>query len=263
MWSLALLHHSIHRDRQKKGDEIFKGAQKLLIKTKNMKMHDVLEASKGLFKFLIDLAKYQPKKQDARTINVHQWKGNVELKEFVPPVQAALTLTRNAIGTADGREEAFPSCVPRMRTFRNEVQVMASKARPKKISAYAIPQGVTCRLSHTKGASKAQAEDIGEMHFLLKQEAKGDLRKDARVQDLNNVINRLFSSSTGKGGNGQRNDRRLHLKTFSVICLSEVRFFDHFIFFNRPQSSLLISIAIPGLWNFRVVRFLSFDGLND
>ena len=83
MWSLAWLRHSIHLDRQKKSDEIFKGAQKMLLKTKNKKMHDVLAASKSLFKFLVDLAKYQPKKQDAKTINVHQWKGAVELHQLI------------------------------------------------------------------------------------------------------------------------------------------------------------------------------------
>ena len=234
MWSLAWLRHSIHRDRQKKADEIFKGAQKILLRTKNKKMHDVLEDSKSLFKFLIDLAKYQPKRQDARTINVHQWKGTIELKEFVPPVQAALTLSRNAVGTVGDRQEAFPSCVPRMRTFSNEVHVMASKARPKKISAFAIPEGATCISRDTKGASRAQPEDIGEMHFLLKQEAKGDLRKDARVQDLNNVINRLFTSSTVKGSKSQRNHRRLRLRTFSVVCLSEVSFY---LYLDLPSLS--------------------------
>ena len=51
------------------------------------------------------------------------------------------------------------------------------------------------------------------------QEAKGDLRKDARVQDLNNVINRLFSSSKKKGISAQH--RRMRLRTFAVTCLSE------------------------------------------
>ena len=258
MWSLAWLRHSIHLDRQKKSDEIFKGAQKMLLKTKNKKMHDVLAASKSLFKFLVDLAKYQPKKQDAKTINVHQWKGAVELKEFIPPVQAALTLSRNAVGTTGNRHEAFPSSIPRMRTFSNEVQVMASKARPKKISAFAIPEGANCISRDTKGASRAQAEDIGEMHFLLKQEAKGDLRKDARVQDLNNVINRLFTSSTMKGNKSQRSHRRLHLKTFSVVCLSEVSLIFYFFTYLKFSSNTRCFVWL-GLWYFGVVRTISLE----
>ena len=57
------------------------------------------------------------------------------------------------------------------------------------------------------------------LQFLVKQEAKGDLRKDARVQDLNNVINRLMVSSNDRSGARRR--RRLHLRTFAVTCLSE------------------------------------------
>lgn len=60
---------------------------------------------------------------------------------------------------------------------------------------------------------------VGEFHFLIKQEAKGDLRKDARVQDLNNVINRLLKSSKDTSSSAQH--RRLRLRTFSVTCLSE------------------------------------------
>jgi serine/threonine-protein kinase ATR len=61
------------------------------------------------------------------------------------------------------------------------------------------------------------------MHFLVKQEAKGDLRKDARVQDFNNVVNRLLATSSIRSGSGKKKRRLgdLRLRTFSVICLSE------------------------------------------
>ena len=68
----------------------------------------------------------------------------------------------------------------------------------------------------------AIAEDVGEMHFLVKQEAKGDLCKDSRVQDLINVINRLFSGRKGSSGPDSRRRRlRLQLRTFSVVCLAK------------------------------------------
>lgn len=221
MWHLAWLRHSIHPDRQKRGEEIFKTAQKSLLKNEDMKMHDLLDASKGLFKFLIDLAKYQPKKADQNYFNVHQWKGNVELKEFVPPVQAALAVSRNVVRKA-GSSETFPKCVPRMRAFSTQVQMMSSKARPKKLTAFAIPEGFKSTEPQSRHSSNKSAKgDIGEMHFLVKREARGDLRKDARVQDLNNVINRLLSTSTSGRHNGIRQHRRLQLRTFSVVCLSE------------------------------------------
>mmetsp|Transcript_21150 Transcript_21150/g.25138 ORF Transcript_21150/g.25138 Transcript_21150/m.25138 type:complete len:673 (+) Transcript_21150:1-2019(+) len=222
MWSLGWLRHSVHPDRRVKGEDIFKCAQKSLRRSEEMKMHDLLESSKGLFKFLIDLAKYQPKRREPK-FNVRPWKGAVSLKEFVPPIQAALTVSRNVVGRLDSRE-AFPPHVPRMRAFSSSVQLMASKARPKKVAVFAIPessQRIQVEESMSNCSNKPQNGDIGEMHFLVKQEAKGDLRKDARVQDLNNVINRLFANPFGGGCSGRRQHRRLHLRTFSVVCLSE------------------------------------------
>jgi serine/threonine-protein kinase ATR len=228
MWGLAWLRNSVHPERQVKGEEIFKGAQKNMQRCENDKTHDLLAASKGLFVFLIQLAKYQPKKQDSRYINVRSWKGEVSLEEFLPPVQAALTITRNAIGGSSEKEvESFPPFVPRMRSFSTQVQVMSSKAKPKKLTAFAVPRGrpppENTLIGGGNTCTKTQPGDIGEMHFLVKQEAKGDLRKDARVQDFNNVVNRLLATSSIRNSSNRRKRRLgdLRLKTFSVVCLSE------------------------------------------
>ena len=164
--------------------------------------------------------RYAPKKENAKTINVRIPDLGVELSDFVPPVQSALAPSN--VSAASSGTSMFPTITPRMRTFSPQVQVMASKARPKKLVAYAIAD-TPRQSSHSRYSSeKLEASDIGEIHFLIKQEAKGDLRKDARVQDLNNVINRLLASSGSQGGDGKHwQRRRLHLPTFSVVCLSE------------------------------------------
>ena len=221
MWSLAWLRNSANSSRARTGDEIFKSAERALRIQEDIKNHDLLSASRSLFKFLIDLAKYNPKNTSQRTLTVRPWKSDVELMEFVPPVQAALSVIPSTLGQSSSREN-FPAFVPRMRAFCSTIQVMASKARPKKLTAFAIPAGQnpkTLRAS-SSSYSRSQPGDAGEMHFLVKREAKGDLRKDARVQDLNNVINRLLSEH-GMNSNGNRQRRRLRLRTFSVICLSE------------------------------------------
>jgi serine/threonine-protein kinase ATR len=149
----------------------------------------------------------------------------VELSEFIPPVQAALSISPLST-TENGPKDYFPRTIPRMRAFSSRIGVMASKARPKKLKAYAVPgtykhaSRSTAETSKGTSSSKPHSDDIGEIHFLVKQEAKGDLRKDARVQDLNNVINRLMASSSDTGGANRRR-RRLHLRTFAVTCLSE------------------------------------------
>ena len=222
MWHLAWLRHSADSMRQDCGDEIFNGAQRKLNKRDGNRAHDLLVASKSLFKYLIDLAKYVPKNSNARNFHVKKWSGEVPLHEFLPPVQAALSLAQNSVGVSSNID-AYPSFVPRMRAFSSQVGVMSSKARPKKLTAFAIPAGQRNKKLDFPGksASLPQPTDAGEMHFLVKQEAKGDLRKDARVQDLNNVINRLLAGSAPSDGNLRRQRRRLHLRTFSVVCLSE------------------------------------------
>ncbi len=214
LWHLAWLRHSIHDDRKKRGEELFKGAQKHLQRTEQLGMHDLLGASKDLFEILINLARFQPK-QVEKTLHVQPWSFDVDLTEFIPPVQAALTLSKNAVGSKD-RKEAFPTQIPRIRAFKTAIQFMASKARPKKLTAFVVPEGS----QHIQNTNERLSTDIGEMHFLVKQEAKGDLRKDARVQDLNTVINRLFTNSAGSGKESKC-FRRLTLRTYSVICLSE------------------------------------------
>ena len=109
-----------------------------------------------------------------------------------------------------------------MREFNSQVQVMSSKAKPKKLTAFAVSGIHNIRKQRDLIQSEDEENDIGEMHFLVKREAKGDLRKDARVQDLNNVINRLFAASSSHDSSVSAYQRRkLHLRTFSVVCLSE------------------------------------------
>jgi serine/threonine-protein kinase ATR len=226
MWHLAWLLQSQHSARAETGAAIFKGAQKQLSRLEKLPLHDLLNSSHNLFKWLNDLAKYEPKDARAESISIRPWRGDVPLEEFVPPVQAALTLSstaksRNLEEDTHTSRDVFSVQVPRMRSFLSKIKVMLSKARPKRLTAFAVPAGLKATrhpLSSKQGASKLLPGDIGEMHFLVKQEAKGDLRKDARVQDLNNVMNRLFADRSSSGG---RQKCRLQLRTFSVTCLSE------------------------------------------
>lgn len=123
-----------------------------------------------------------------------------------------------------GTKDLFPREVPRLRDMSPQIKVMNSKARPKRLTAFVIPAASLAMVKRYKPkASKSpQQGDIGELHFLVKEEARGDLRKDARVQDLNTVINRLMASScdSGRGGCASQS-RQLRLRTFAVTCLSE------------------------------------------
>lgn len=180
----------------------------------------MLDASKELYKFLIQLAKYT--NTNATTIKMKDPKFVAHLTTFIPPIQSALSVTPGALDRSDVNE-VFPQFVPRMRAFNLEVKIMQSKAKPKRVSALAVPATATKQVeAFDEEKDDVTSLDIGEMHFLVKQEAKGDLRKDSRVQDLNNVINRLLASRKASSGSESRRQRlRLHLRTFSVVCLTE------------------------------------------
>ena len=171
LWHLGWLRHSANEVRSDCGDEIFRGAQRNLKRHENKRLHDLLLASKSLFKYLIDLAKYSPKNPHSRHFNVRPWTGDVPMQEFVPPVQAALSLARSS---TDASRDSFPSFVPRMRGFSSQVIVMASKARPKKLTAFAIPAGQRHQKLDFPGKSgnHPQPCDVGEMHFLVKFKRK-------------------------------------------------------------------------------------------
>jgi len=218
LWSCGWLRFSKSEEKKKAGDEIFNGAQKILREMERRKpVQDVLDASKSLFQFFISLAEFTPKgTHSAVKMRVPEF--DIELKHFIPPIQAALSLSPGALERST-TTDVFPSFVPRMRAFNPELKIMQSKAKPKKVSIFAVPSTAAQSLP-TNGLPIAQ--DVGEMHFLVKQEAKGDLRKDSRVQDLNNVINRIFASRKGSPGpNSRRRRLRLQLRTFSVVCLAE------------------------------------------
>ena len=57
MWPLAWLKGSKNNERSRIGADIFKGAQRILIKNRQTQVANLLKASDSLFKFLQDLAR--------------------------------------------------------------------------------------------------------------------------------------------------------------------------------------------------------------
>jgi serine/threonine-protein kinase ATR len=153
-------------------------------------------------------------------MSLSPWKGAIRLESFIPPVQAALSLSPFGPETIKAKE-FFPRNVPRMREIASKVSIMTSKARPKKLKVMAVPGTAKRTFQGASGKRSRTGNDIGEFHFLVKQEAKGDLRKDARVQEWNLVVNRLLDASVNSTSSLASKSRRLRLRTFAVTCLSE------------------------------------------
>jgi serine/threonine-protein kinase ATR len=202
MWSCGWLRFSKSEEKKKVGEEIFQAAPKLSKRNEREESNqNLLNASKSLFQFFISLAHFMPKgTHTAVKMKVPNF--DMELRNFIPPIQAALSLCPGAL-EGPVTTDVFPSFVPRMMAFNPEIKIMQSKAKPKKVSIFAVSSPVASRETLPIDG-RSIPDDAGEMHFLFKQEAKCDLCKDSCVQDLNNVINRLLASRKGLSGPNSR-----------------------------------------------------------
>ena len=84
---------------------------------------------------------------------------------------------------------------PYITGFDRQIDVMASKEKPKKVTMI--------------------ASDGSRYHFRCKIERKGDLRKDARMMEFNSMVNRLLLADM------EGRKRKLRLRTYTVVCLNE------------------------------------------
>jgi len=97
--------------------------------------------------------------------------------DIIIPLQSSLTVMLPPKRSSEQMKEKplskhipFPKEIPTIFSFRDEIQVMPSLQKPKKITLL--------------------AKDNKEYHFLLKP--KDDLRKDSRLMEFNSVVNKLF-----------------------------------------------------------------------
>lgn len=212
---MSSLIHSLHHHKQSVARDILQRASTQLLsggEQGGKSSAEMLRRSEAFFHELVALAELQP---DARKISTPTGLRQ-NFSTFLVPTQAALTICYPppSFGNSD---DYFPSDQIFIATFRKGVDVMPTKAKPKKIE-----------LSTTCGQI---------LKFLIKQEKDGDLRKDERefftkfnmcspcadslllvrtgLMQFNGVVNRLLQEDT------EGRKRQLRLRTFSIICLNE------------------------------------------
>ncbi|KAI8906309.1 hypothetical protein EDD86DRAFT_210343, partial [Gorgonomyces haynaldii] len=110
--------------------------------------------------------------------------------DLIIPLQSSMHIVPSRL---NGQQSPFPPNMPLIHSFKDEIEVMNSLQRPKKI---------TINGSDGKGYI-----------FLCKPE--DDLRKDSRLMELNMIINRLFKRNT------EARKRGLKIRTYAVVPLNE------------------------------------------
>ncbi|KAG2115849.1 uncharacterized protein F5147DRAFT_751291 [Suillus discolor] len=112
------------------------------------------------------------------------------------PLQSSLTVNLPPVSSMnhrDKRHNLFDPLSPTFTVFYDEIEIMHSLAKPRKLTV--------------------TGSDGIKYMFLAKP--KDDLRKDARLMDFNGIINKLLKT------NSESRRRQLHIRTYGVVALNE------------------------------------------
>ncbi|KAI0938155.1 hypothetical protein AcV7_003428 [Taiwanofungus camphoratus] len=133
--------------------------------------------------------------------------------QLIIPLQESLTASLPPTSSSsDTVHQPFPSDPPTFARFSDEVEIMHSLAKPRKITI--------------------QGSDGQTYIFLGKP--KDDLRKDARLMDFNAIINKILKS------NSESRRRQLHIRTYGVVTLNEECGFIQWVSNTVPVRPVLL-----------------------
>ncbi|KAG8968537.1 serine/threonine-protein kinase M1 [Tulasnella sp. 419] len=135
-----------------------------------------------------------PVDNDTTTLPITKFPNLTRLakSDLILPLQSSMTVTLPSSSSQD-EHQPFPLFLPTIRDFGDEVEIMRSLQKPRKVTII--------------------GGDGRSYNWLCKP--KDDMRKDARLMDFNSIINKLLKT------NSESRRRQLHIRTYSVIPLNE------------------------------------------
>ncbi|KAH9482313.1 Serine/threonine-protein kinase ATR [Psilocybe cubensis] len=113
--------------------------------------------------------------------------------KLIVPLQESLTASLPPTSATESTHQPFASNLPTFQEFLDEIEVMKSLAKPRKITI--------------RGSN-------GQRYMFLGK-PKDDLRKDARLMDMFAIINKLLKR------NSESRRRQLHIRSYGVVALNE------------------------------------------
>ena len=206
LWSMTAMARSTHADRSS-------SAQRVLDRAKegaSPSARPLFEQSASLCDQLIRVCAFQPKPlangRSAKSFSVRSEfpalrrlapcdvmvPNQTQLAPTLPPPRARNAANPNHVPTVS-EWNAFPDDVVTIAEFEDDVPVLSSLQKPKKLTVLG-----------SDGTSQS---------FLCKP--KDDLRKDLRMMEFTTMLNRLLSRDPAS------RKRRLYLRTFAVVPLTE------------------------------------------
>ncbi|KAI0271954.1 hypothetical protein BGY98DRAFT_1091035 [Russula aff. rugulosa BPL654] len=133
---------------------------------------------------------------------------------LIVPLQESLTTTLPPTSsTINSHHQPFPLDLPTFNHIADEIEVMRSLAKPRKVTIH--------------------GSDGQTYAFLGKP--KDDLRKDARLMGFNSIINKILNM------NSDSRRRQLHIRTYGVVTLNEECGFIQWV----PDTIAVRSVLVP------------------
>ncbi|XP_056281623.1 serine/threonine-protein kinase ATR isoform X2 [Pseudoliparis swirei] len=194
MWLMAAVSKSSYPMRMNRCNQILKKA----ISLKQSLEKFIGDANRLTDKLLELCNKPVDGNSSTLSMSVHfkQLKRLVEeptFSQILIPLQSVLIPTLPSTGGANTQHDAFPGHWAYLDSFEDNVEILASLQKPKKIS-----------LKGSDGRS-----------YTMMCKPKDDLRKDCRLMEFNCLINKCLR----KDAESRR--RELHIRTYAVIPLNE------------------------------------------
>ncbi|KAK7696228.1 hypothetical protein QCA50_000881 [Cerrena zonata] len=174
----------------------------------------LIEATIKMFRELLALCDFKMRDKDPLKLNMpKQFPTLLALtpSPLLVPLQESLIAAVPPASSSDSGHQPFPGDYPTIANFQDEIEVMNSLAKPRKITLVGSD---------------------GKLYPFLGK-PQDDLRKDARLMDFYAIINKLLQS------NSESRRRRLHIRTYGVVTLNETCGFIQWVGNTRPIRHVL------------------------
>jgi serine/threonine-protein kinase ATR len=198
LWHLMAVAKSNVKSRANRVATIFAKARALDAKSRNANLSLKIQSVEQLSDNLIQLCSF-PVSQDMTSLNLstHFRKLHRLLSErpidVIIPLQSSMIGSLPLPGSPIGAHRPFPNDLPTIVGFHDEIQILPSLQRPRKITI--------------------EGSDGQSYVFLCKSD--DDLRKDSRLMEFNSIINKLLKKDS------ESRKRNLLIRTYTVVPLNE------------------------------------------
>ncbi|EUC67515.1 phosphatidylinositol 3- and 4-kinase, partial [Rhizoctonia solani AG-3 Rhs1AP] len=188
LWGVSPLGQSRNQERARRGRDILEKSQ-----SAGDNVRELIVQSRAMVKELLSMSEREiPENEHTLSMQKHfTHLARLAPSKLIMPLQDYLTV--NLPVSPAIVYQPFPPNIPRFNRFNDEVEVMKSLQKPRKITALS-EEGLT---------------------YIFLCKPKDDLRKDARLMDFNSMINKLLKK------NAESRRRQLHIRTYAVVILNE------------------------------------------